>query len=87
MKATINKSNLMKRAWNIYRTEKASRFCSVYFTFGDALRRAWKIEKREAEKNARICNVTPIAPTTGYTLHTAILNHYSNRPAGSYYGD
>lgn len=45
MKATINKSNLMKRAWAIYRSSNTD----YNYCFSASLRRAFEVEKQNVE--------------------------------------
>lgn len=47
-----NKSNIMKKAWTIYKGVKAS--VGVNRTFGSCLKQAWGYAKEEAEKNERL---------------------------------
>lgn len=49
MKTEINKSNLMKRAWSIFRSGDS--FYSKSFSL--ALSRAWEVEKANAEYRRR----------------------------------
>lgn len=96
MKATINKSQLMKRAWNIFRGNNP-----YSYSFSAALRRAWEIEKaniayeakkatEEAER-ARIAAYqaerrnNPIEVSESFMAGCAA--YYANSRPGQYMGD
>ena len=87
MKATISKSNVMKRAWMIYHQSRTGFIGCRPTTFGLALRRAWKEEKREVEMKSRKPNVTKRVDNMGSAYHAGCLAWYQNAPAGTYFGD
>lgn len=75
MKPTIDKSKLMKRAWNFFRTHKC--------TFAIALKIAWdefKITLHKAMQSWKHAN-TPVDQHMANACH----NYYNERR--SYYGD
>lgn len=91
MKTTIDKSKVMKRAWNIFRGK------SLYsYSFSDSLSRAWFVEKeaiayaqRKAEELVRKESMPVIS---GFSEHSpefeaGIVNYYKNAPARTYFGD
>ncbi len=96
MKATINKSQLMKRAWDIYRGNNP-----YSGNFSTSLRRAWEVEKdiiryaeEQAEKAAERAQMgtarrevgnSPVGMSEGYNM--AVAAYYSNATAGTYFGD
>lgn len=83
MKTTINKRNVMKRAWMLYRHMNR-----LYKTFSAALREAWAQEKRiairkqEAAKNAE----SPRANADNLMMAGAAAWYRNARP-GQYFGD
>lgn len=83
MKATINKSNLMKRAWAIYREENTRR----QYDFRFALIRAWKEAKREVESKNRVTKVHATVDTWGMAMNNVICNAYNTARPGAYFGD
>lgn len=91
MKSKVNKSNLLKRAWNIYRGT------SIYsFSFSDSLKRAWEIEKaniayterkeREAAEKINLKS-SNVASNWNKIMGSYIADQYANAPAGTYFGD
>lgn len=99
MKATINKSQLMKRAWNIFRGNNA-----WSGNFSVSLRRAWEIEKAniayEAKKAAEAAEMTRMEAIRkerqsnpqpdyiwGASMGAAIADWYANAPRGTYFSD
>jgi len=88
MKTQVNKSQLMKRAWTIYR-ESRKRIFGVKnspVTFSYALTRAWAVEKA----NAAVKTETVISSSvfTGGMLNMAgAANWYMDSRAGTYFGD
>lgn len=98
MKTKVNKSNLLKRAWSIYRGT------SVYsFSFSDSLKRAWEVEKENiayaerkeqeaAEKEAEAKRLAEHKAKNGEAnwneiMGSYIADQYANAPAGTYFGD
>ena len=87
MKANINKSELMKRAWAYYRAERADKLIYAWkkaMTFGECLKWVWADMKKEVERRSR--------PSLSES-HNASMSRawYDNRPAFSkdryYVGD
>lgn len=91
MKTKVNKSNLLKRAWNIYRGT------SVYsLSFSDSLKRAWEVEKaniayaeRKEQEAAEKINFksSNVASNWNEIMGSYIAEQYANAPAGTYFGD
>jgi len=76
MKPQINKSNLMKRAWAIYRMQPY-----YHRNFGLALKIAWDAEKRAMQpKKVEVVHF-------GEYEQMYIVNNYYNRRPGAYCGD
>lgn len=97
MTTTINKSQVMKRAWNIYRGNNP-----YSYSFSASLRRAWEVEKaniryeaEQAEKAAnkarmeaayqRSLTMPSIEKSEAYNLGAAA--YYANARPGTYFGD
>ena len=86
MKTSINKSELMKRAWAYYhslRAEKLKRAWTVLKTFGECLKQIWASMKIEAEYRSK--------PSINEIHDRIMLHAYNNgslayRP-GQYVGD
>ncbi|MDL2320707.1 hypothetical protein LJC45_06215 [Alistipes sp. OttesenSCG-928-B03] len=95
MKATIDKSRLMKRAWQLYKGVNG------FFTFSGALRQAWREEKErvislnkrlELEAiRARNAEGNRIAQEEfnrmNALMSVAIAHQYANARPGQYFGD
>lgn len=95
MKTQVNKSQLMKKAWNIFKGNNP-----FNYSFSAALRRAWEVEKEnveyykrvaeKAEERARWTTINSERNSTkvSHSFSTGILNYYNG--AGSenrYFGD
>ena len=85
MKA-INKSSLMKRAWKIYKsmTNFDRKLFKVINSFAECLKKAWMLEKRDAEADRN--------RELGITIQSAPVPYYSGAEAyyqsgRRYYGD
>ena len=87
-----NKSQIMKRAWNIYKGNNP-----YSYSFSAALRRAWEVEKATLEYEAREARKTAIEAENA-ARSTRISNasaawvagaaaYYSNARPGQYFGD
>lgn len=91
MKATVSKSAVMKRAWRIYRVENMplnSRYCRGPYTFGMALRSAWKKEKQEVEMKNRTPKVTKTVFVPSADYAAGLIDSYTNGSGGrTYFGD
>jgi hypothetical protein len=96
MKAQINKSQLMKRAWNIFRGN------NLYsYSFSAALRRAWEVERAniawEAKKAAEKARLAAYHASDEYKAYkasgmsadfmTGCAAYYANARSGQYMGD
>lgn len=91
MKTTskYNKSQIMKRAWNIYKGNNP-----YSYSFSAALRRAWEVEKATIEYNEREAKRAAIEAETAarsarisnaWTI--GCLDYYQNARPGQYFGD
>ncbi len=91
MKPTINKSRLMKRAWNIFRGHNP-----YSYSFSAALRRAWEVEKEnvrheaeKAEKAAKRALMndlrSPVEVSESWNAGAAA--YYATARPGTYFGD
>ena len=87
-----NKSQIMKRAWNIYKGNTP-----YSYSFSAALRRAWEVEKAALEYEAREARKTAIEAENA-ARSTRIGNaseawaagaiaYYSTARPGQYFGD
>ena len=89
MKATINKSQLMKRAWGIYRMGQNNR--KYRTTFADALRRAWRMEKNAVAMINRVAELpepTPKVEAPMSAYDAGLIEYYQAGSGGRiYYGD
>lgn len=101
MKTTIDKGQVMRRAWRIYRQKKYT----SKFGFRYALIDAWDIEKRNAayaqRKAEEAADRAIMAARKAEALkerrgadmpivhdfREALINWYSNAPRGTYFGD
>ena len=94
MKTTskYNKSQIMKRAWNIYKGNNP-----YSYSFSAALRRAWEVEKATIEYNEREAKRAAIeAETAARSARISnvsagwaagAISYYSNARPGQYFGD
>ena len=95
MKTTskYNKSQIMKRAWNIYKGNNP-----YSYSFSAALRRAWEVEKATLEYEAREARKTAIEAENAAAKAKRISNadtywaagaaaYYNNARPGQYFGD
>lgn len=93
MKAQVNKSRLMRRAWMIYKGNNP-----YSGSFSESLRRAWFVEKEtlryEAEKAERIVaeakrsvRETTVKAERSEAYVRGAIEYYSNAPRGTYFGD
>ena len=95
MKTTskYNKSQIMKRAWNIYKGNNP-----YSYSFSAALRRAWEVEKATIEYNEREAKRAAIEAENAAAKAVRINNadtywaagavaYYSNAQSGQYFGD
>lgn len=91
MKAKVNKSQLFRRAWNIYNGNNP-----YSYSFSAALRRAWEVEKANVEYAER--EATKALKTESKLQRTEIVNvdtlllagctaYYRNSRPGHYFGD
>jgi len=91
MNTTINRSEVMKRAWNIFRSGHS--FYSINFSV--ALRRAWEVEKGTIQYNRK--KAEEAAQWNEWKGNSEIIkeifnsdahktNFYSNMPSGAYWG-
>lgn len=98
MKTTIDKSDVFKRAWKIFKSGHS--FYS--FSFSASLTRAWEVEKRNIEyaikEAARIAEEARLAEWWSSPEYKALdrdfrpspeamERYYSSKPSGSYIGD
>jgi hypothetical protein len=86
MKTRINKSEVMKRAWKIFRGRNP-----YSYSFSAALRRAWEVEKanaacrvREAQKESA---KTAYRPVLSAAFEAGCAAYYRNAVQGQYFGD
>jgi len=86
MKTRINKSEVMKRAWRIYRGRNP-----YSYSFSAALRRAWEVEKAnasyrvsEAQKESK---KTAYRPVPGAAFEAGCAAYYRDSRPGQYFGD
>lgn len=98
MKNTINKSQLMKRAWDLYRNHRDS---YDFYLFKNCLRRAWEIEKsniaheqrkfEEAANEARFEALRKERSNKpfehGTEFYAGMREFYTNARRGQYMGD
>lgn len=95
MKTTskYNKSQIMKRAWNIYKGNNP-----YSYSFSAALRRAWEVEKATIEYNERKAKRAAIEAENAAAKAKRTINadtywaagavaYYSNAQSGQYFGD
>ncbi len=92
MKTTskYNKSQIRKRAWNIYKGNNP-----YSYSFSAALRRAWEVEKamikyneREAKRAAiEAENAAAKAKRISNAWTIGCLDYYQNARPGQYFGD
>ena len=85
MKAQVNKSKLMKRAWNIYKGNNP-----YSYSFSAALRRAWAVEKEYLEYNERKAEDKKLPGFGSYAFSEAfggITAYYRTARPGQYFGD
>lgn len=93
MNPTINKSQLMKRAWNIFRGNNP-----YSWSFSESLRRAWFVEKDniryEAEKAEKARKAAERAARQPIEIDNrseayikGMMQFYSDMPQNAYYGD
>lgn len=91
MRTTINKSKVMKRAWNIFRGNNP-----YSYSFSAALNRAWIVEKEsirfeaekaEREKAANKTRVSSELVGMGVDYNNGVAEYYRTAPAGTYFGD
>lgn len=83
MKTRIDKSDVFKRAWTIYKDTNRSRMMNLggYFydfdNFSDCLRRAWTVEKSIVENNIQEIEKASKATESVWSLR----NDYSFTPS------
>lgn len=99
MKTQVDKSEIMKRAWRIFRGNNP-----YSYSFSDALRRAWFVAKaniayevKQAEIAAEKARLDAYHASDEYKAYKAsgmsadfmagCAASYSNAPAGTYFGD
>lgn len=84
MKATINKRNVMKRAWMLYK-----HLHRQYKTFDVALREAWAQEKRIAirKQEAAVKATETLRTNTDHLMMAGAAAWYRNARPGQYFGD
>lgn len=87
MKAQINKSKLMKRAWTIFKGNNP-----YSDSFSESLRRAWFVEKealayaeRKAAEAVKEIRRTDFRGSKGESFIAGCLEYYNND--NRYYGD
>lgn len=89
MKTRISKSDVMKRAWSIYKSDCGSMYSDGYFynfkNFSDCLKRSWVIEKANIEYNLQKIKEQRNAwtPKASYSfdmasLSDALTDYYAN---------
>ena len=81
-----NKSQIMKRAWNIYKGNNP-----YSYSFSAALRRAWEVEKATLEYEAREARKAAIEAKRISNADTywaaGAAAYYNNARPGQYFGD
>ena len=88
-----NKSQIMKRAWNIYKGNNP-----YSYSFSAALRRAWEVEKATIEYNEREAKRAAIeaenaaarakqTSATNVSWMAGAVAYYNNARPGQYFGD
>jgi hypothetical protein len=84
MKMRINKSEVMKRAWKIFKGKNP-----YSYSFSAALRRAWFVEKENARVNAeRIERAASVIPSHGDMPLLDASRYYNGIDSyGRYFGD
>ena len=86
MKTRINKSEVMKRAWKIFRGRNP-----YSYSFSAALRRAWVVEKANAEYAAREARKETVksaySPVMSAEFEAGCTAYYRNAVQGQYFGD
>lgn len=84
MKPTINKRNVMKRAWMLYK-----HLHRQYKTFDKALREAWAQEKRIAIRKQEAAAKATESPraNTDHLIMAGAAAWYRNARPGQYFGD
>ena len=94
MKANINKSELMKRAWNLYRIEGKERIIQIGCakikesakSFGWCLKKAWADMKAMCGRSFNnMRNAVSAKPSAEAAAHNASMSRawYDNRPTFS----
>lgn len=91
MSAQINKSRIMKRAWEIYRQENnAVRFgwgSSRKYEFRFALSRAWREEKQAVAMANTPKTINTVVDTPSLAFMAGAAAQYDNAVRGTYFGD
>lgn len=86
MKAQINKSEVMKRAWKIFRGNNP-----YSYSFSAALCRAWEVEKSNAayqERKAQKDSAkTDYRQVLSASFEAGCAAYYRNAVQGQYFGD
>lgn len=81
MKATFNKSRIMKSAWAMFKAGKSYR--RHVLTFGECLKAAWADERNKVEKMNRIMRLREKMPERSYNpisinqLSDTLVNYYA----------
>lgn len=82
MKATFNKSRIMKSAWSMFKAGKSYR--RHVFTFGECLKAAWADERTKVEKIESLIRLRERMPEKASNpvslncLTTTLVNYYTN---------
>jgi hypothetical protein len=82
MKATFNKSNIMKSAWSMFKAGKSYR--KHIYTFAECLKLAWTEERKKVVKMNRLNQLREIMPERAYNpislnyLSDTLVNYYAN---------
>ena len=86
MKTRINKSEVMKRAWRIYRDRNP-----YSYSFSSALRQAWEVKKANAtyrtSETKRNGSAPAYRPVPGAAFEAGCAAYYRNAVQGQYFGD
>ena len=82
MKQAIDKSKVMRRAWNIFRGNNP-----YSWSFSAALRRAWEVEKAYAKQGEVDEIMKPVSRTVRNLPPLDATAYYQNAERGQYFGD
>lgn len=82
MKATFNKSNIMKSAWSMFKTGKSYR--RHIYTFSECLKLAWADERKKVERMNNLVRLRKMMPEKASNpvslnyLTATLVNYYAN---------